>query len=460
MAPRVVVVGGGSYHWSPSILMDLANTRALTASEVVLHDLDPARAELMAAFGTEIARRRDIPMVVWAEPDRRKALADADFVVTAFSVGGFDSMRHDLEIPERYGVVQPIGDSVGPGGVTRALRSIPVLLDIARDVEDVAPRAYLLNVTNPLTALCRAATRETACRTIGLCNEWVSTTFMLSLLFDSGMHEIDAVLGGVNHFPMAMSLSVGNDDGFERLRALLDDPEGAAASPLWMDPPAQMVWEKAGTHWTKADVLANNAVRVELFRRFGVLACSGDHHSTEFVPGFVHAGTDFGRSWRVHVYRLAKHMADAHADVARYEAIRDSDTVPATPSGELIAPLIDAVVTGRPRSLPVNLPNAGNVGNLPDGAVVEIMGVVDAGGVTGRDATTVPGVLGEWLRRVHVSQELTVEAALTGDRELVFEAMLTDPMCGVLSYDDVVRMTDELLDATAPWLPQFAAAGR
>ena len=244
----------------------------------------------MAELGTEIARRRNIAMTVRAEPDRRKALADADFVVSAFSVGGFDSMRHDLEIPERYGVVQPIGDSVGPGGVTRALRSIPVLLDIARDVEDVAPGAFLLNVTNPLTALCRSVTRETGCRTIGLCNEWVSTTFALSLLFDSGMHEIDAVLGGVNHFPLATSMTVAARMRSRGSRALLDDV-GRRAGHRPLDGPARphRVGSGPARPGRKADVLANNAVRMELFRRFGVFACSGDHHATEFVPGFVHA---------------------------------------------------------------------------------------------------------------------------------------------------------------------------
>src|SRR5205085_7611687 len=119
----------------------------------------------MEELGNEIARRRDIAMQVRAEPDRRTALGDAEYVITAFSVGGFDSMQHDIEIPQRYGVRQPIGDSVGPGGIMRALRSIPVLLDIARDVEAVAPDAWLVNVTNPLTVLCRSVTRETGVRT-------------------------------------------------------------------------------------------------------------------------------------------------------------------------------------------------------------------------------------------------------------------------------------------------------
>ena len=456
---RVAVVGGGSYHWAPRLLTDFANTASLSDAEVVLHDIDARRAAEMAALGTEIARRRAIALSVTAEPDRRKALAGADFVVTAFSVGGFDSMRHDLEIPERYGVVQPIGDSPGPGGIMRALRSVPVLLEIARDVADVAPGAWLVNVTNPLTALCRAVTRETFVPTVGLCNEYVATTFVLSLLLDCGMHEIDAVLGGVNHFPLATSLRVGEEDGFARLRALLDD-DALQDSGLWIELPEQMAYEKVSTgdRWTKRDVLANNAVRIELFRRFGVLACSGDHHSTEFIPGFVHERTGWGASRRIHVYRLARHMADAADDVAHYERLRESGEVPHVPSGELVAPLIDAIVTARPRNLPVNVPNAGNVTNLPDGALVEVMGTVDADGVRGRDRTTVPGVMGEWLRRVHASQELTVEAALTGDRGLVLEAMLTDPLCQHLAYDDVIAMTEELLDATARWLPQFSAS--
>ena len=153
---------------------------------------------------------------------------------------------------------------------------------------------------------------------------------MLSLLFDSGMREIDAVLGGVNHFPLAMALSVGGDDGFARLRALLDDPEGAAATPIWMDPPERTgLGGGPATSGRKADVIANNAVRVELFKRFGVLTCSGDHHAAEFVPGFVHADNDYGKAWRVHIYGCAKHMADADDDVTKYESIRDADDVPA-----------------------------------------------------------------------------------------------------------------------------------
>src|SRR3954454_16972163 len=237
MRTRIVIVGGGSYHWAPRLLCDFANTPSLTDADVVLHDLDADRLARMEDLGHAIAARRGIGLTTTAELDRKKALSGADFVITCFSVGGFDSMQHDIEIPRRYGIRQPIGDSVGPGGILRALRSVPVLVEIARDVESVAPEAWLINVTNPLTALCRSVTRSTNVKTVGLCNEWVGCAWMLSLLLDWGFHEIDAVLGGVNHYPLATSMRVGETDGFARLRAVLADRDAAATAPIWMDPP-------------------------------------------------------------------------------------------------------------------------------------------------------------------------------------------------------------------------------
>jgi len=458
MSARIVIVGGGSYHWAPRLLCDFANTQSLTDAHVVLHDLDPERLARMQALGADVARRRGIALETTSEPDRRRALAGADFVVTCFSVGGFDSMQHDIEIPRRYGIRQPIGDSVGPGGILRSLRSVPVLLEIARDVEAVAPDAWLVNVTNPLTALCRAVTRETSLKTVGLCNEWIGATFNLSLVLDCGMQDLDPVLAGVNHFPLATELRVKGEDAFARILELLDDPERAAKEPIWMDPPPAMRWTKVSSsdHWSKLDVLENNRVRFEILRRFGVFPGSGDHHSVEFMPGFVHPGNQYGDAWRVHHYGMEGHRADAAADVEHYEMVRDADEVPRMPSGELVATLLDGMLTGEARRLPVNLPNSGNVTNVPDESVVEVIGIADASGVRARDHATVPGVMGEFLRRINVVQEWTVEAALTGDRTLVLEAMMADPMAGQLAYDDIVSMTDEMLGATARWLPQFS----
>src|SRR5206468_10671050 len=162
--------------------------------------LDMAKVDEMVAYGDKVRTARNIGLSVRGEADRKAALQGADAVVATFSVGGFASMRHDLEIPARYGIRQPIGDSVGPGGVMRALRSIPVVLDFARDAEAVCPDAVFVNVSNPLTALTRAVAQQTSLRTVGLCNEVVGCTYVLSLVTDAGMHEIDPTVAGVNHF--------------------------------------------------------------------------------------------------------------------------------------------------------------------------------------------------------------------------------------------------------------------
>ncbi|HZP28290.1 MAG TPA: hypothetical protein VFC99_05025, partial [Acidimicrobiia bacterium] len=195
--------------------------------------------------------------------------------------------------------------------------------------------------------------------------------------------------------------------------------------------------------------------KLELFRRFGVLPGSSDTHVAEFFPGFVTDASDFGRDWAVHHYGLAGHRADKVADDAAVSELLAASEVPRLPSGELVAPLLDSLLTGRPQPLPVNLPNTGQVRNLETGVVVECIGLAEDGVVRPRDEVLVPSVMGEYLRRVASAEEMTVEAALTGDPTRVLGAMLADPMAGRLPYEHVVAMTRELLAATADWLPQF-----
>jgi len=464
VTPRITFVGGGSTHWTPRLLVDFVNTPSLADADVALVDLDPDSLPPMLRLAEHLRRTSGAGLQVHATTDLEEGLEGADYVVTQLSVGGFASMRHDLEIPARYGIRQPVGDSVGPGGVSRALRSVPVLLGIARAMERVAPSATLLNVTNPLSALCRAVTRETSITTIGLCNELVGTSFVLSLLLDCGMHELDPVVAGVNHLPVITALRIPSDaggaddeDGFARLRALLDSDE-ARQQPIWMAPPHQLFWRKRtpGPEWTKDDVLANIPIRFEMFRRFGVLPGSSDTHVAEFVPGFCTARSDFGRDWNVRQYGIDGHMDDKELDGAQLAELLASDDAPRIPSGELVAPVLDGLAGSGSRDVPVNLPNRGQVTNVPEGVIVECIGTVDEHGVRARDTATIPGFLGEAVRRIAACQELTVEAALTGDRSKVLEAMLADPSAGSLPYEDTVAMTDELLAATSAWLPQFA----
>jgi alpha-galactosidase len=457
MGAKITLVGGGSTHWTPKLTVDFANTPALADAELVLYDLDAESLPPALKVVEHVAERRGIPLSARATTDIDDALSAAQYVIATFSVGGFASMRHDIEIPARYGVRQTVGDSVGPGGISRALRSVPVILEVAQAMERSCPEALLVNVSNPLTALCRAVTKETSITTVGLCAEIVGLKFVLSLLFDADFTSIDPVVAGVNHLPLVTSLRIGDRDGFDMLLGALAG-EVDLSGPLWMDPPSAMHYKMVDPEhgWSKADILANNKVKFELFERFGVLPGSSDTHVVEFFPGFVTAASDYGRDWAVHHYGMHGHLSDKATDDAEMADLLAAERIPKWASGEFVAPLLEGLVTGQAQALPGNVPNTGQVENLPDDVVVECMVVAGSEGVGPRDRATVPAFLGEHLRRVVSSQELTVEAAVSGDPTTVLEAMLADPMAGSLPYEHVRAMTDELLTATAPWLGQFA----
>src|SRR5262245_19480285 len=176
----------------------------------------------MVEFVEHLADVRGTGISATSTTDQRAALEGADYVVVNISTGGFASMRHDLAVPARYGVMQSVGDSVGAGGIMRALRNIPVFLDLARNMEELCPEDWMLNLTNPMTTICRAVTRETSVQTVGLCHEITGMQFALSQLLDVNFLEITPTVAGVNHLPFITALDIAGSDGFEQLRAVLD----------------------------------------------------------------------------------------------------------------------------------------------------------------------------------------------------------------------------------------------
>jgi alpha-galactosidase len=413
----------------------------------------------MVEYAEHLARLRKLAWKVTSTTDQRTSLEGADFVVVAISTGGFDSMRHDVEIPARHGIRLSVGDA-GPAGVSRTLRNVPVMVGIARDMEEICPDAWLLNLTNCMTQLVRAITRETAVKTVGLCHEVTICRFYLSMWLGESFLDLEPTVVGVNHLPIMTELMVGDaPDGLDRLRALIDGPRAALDAPLPFAMPDDLGHgpkPNADGEWTKADLLAVNQVKIELFERFGVLPASNDRHLCEYFPGFLTEESGWGDRWNVHLTTIAEREAHEAQYAANLEARLATDEVSSMPSGEMVAPLIDSIIRDKRRTFPLNLPNAGQAVGIPNGVVVETMCVADGDGVRGGAPAAVPGLLGEYVRRMTSVHELTVDAALSGRRDDVIAAMLADPVASRIDYDDMVRMTDELLAATKPWLPQFA----
>jgi alpha-galactosidase len=431
---RIVIVGGGSRQWGPKLTADILTTPSLTDANIVLHDIDAASLELMQAYCERMNREVGARATIEATTDRKAALDGADFVAVTISTGGFTSMAHDLEIPERYGVRQSVGDTCGPGGINRSLRNIPVLLDIARDMEQQCPDAWLMNLTNPMTCLTRAINKETSIKAVGLCHEVVIMSWLVAIALGVPADELAMDVTGVNHLPWITKLTVGGEDGFDALRrAVIDRPDKTA----WF----------ADEHQLKLAMLA----------QFGALPGAGDRHVAEFFPSILTEEAEWGKAWGVALTSIADRERDEAEYRAEIQTIIDGDKpVPAWQSGEMVAPIIDSLVTGTHRELPLNLPNRGQAPYLPDDVVVETMCVVDADGIRGRDALVPPGPCAEWTRRHVAVQELTVEAAVNGDADLVRAAIALDPLGGRIDARSIEAMTTELLAATAQWLPQFA----
>ena len=215
---KITIIGGGSVHWMPTIVRDLAVTPGLSRSHIVLEDIEPQHLDCTLPMARRILSEAGTGCTLEATTDQRAALDGADYVILTISTGGLDAMRHDLEIPEKYGLFQSVGDTVGPGGISRALRNIPVVVGIARDMEQLCPDAWLLNYTNPLSALCRCVTRTTGIRVIGLCHEIHGCFRLLRDIFDVETNDrFDWRVAGVNHLIFLLELRLEFEIAVEML---------------------------------------------------------------------------------------------------------------------------------------------------------------------------------------------------------------------------------------------------
>jgi len=446
---QITIVGGGSYQWTPELLADLLGTPSLRGVHVVLEDIDPEPLPKMEALALRLNDALGAGASVATTTDQRRALDGADFVIVTISTGGFASMAVDLDVPARHGIRQSVGDSVGPGGVNRALRNIPVLVGVARDMEEVCADAWLVNITNPMTTLTRAICRETSIRTVGLCHEVGNWCLDLAIALGMPAEAIRPTVVGVNHFPVVTSLDVDGQDGFGILRAMVDEAGGLGAlAPYPGRPEADA--------FSKLDFARRHLLKLTLFDRWGAVPAAGDRHLAEFVPSVLTEDSGWGAAFNIECTTIAERERHQDGYVGDVDAwLSGGKDLQTWQSGELPAPVIDSLVTGTRREVPVNIPNTGQCPDLPAGAVVESICVVDADGVRGRDDARAPQPYTELLRRHVAVQELTVEAALTGDRELAGAAFALDPLAGRGDLHQTDAMVEELLAGTARWLPQF-----
>jgi alpha-galactosidase/6-phospho-beta-glucosidase family protein len=450
MSTQVTIIGGGSYQWGPELMADLFGTPALAGMHLVLQDINPDPLPKMEALAHKLMGALDAKATVAVTTDQKAALDGADFVIVCISTGGFRSMAVDLSVPAAHGITQTVGDSVGPGGINRSLRNVPVLVGIGRDMEQICPDAWLFNITNPMTTLTRSVCRETSIKTVGLCHEVGNFTMDLAIALRKPWEAVQPSVTGVNHFPVLTGLEVDGEDGFDILRDLVEEVGGLAS----LTPhPGREEAEK----FSKLDFAQRHVLKLNLLERWGTFPAAGDRHIAEFLSFALTPESDWGAAYNIELSPISKREKNAAEDIANVDGwLAGTKDLQTWQSGELPSPMIEAMLTGVPFEAPVNIPNIGQAPDLPADVVVESICVIDGDGIRGRDVSHLPPTYAEIVRRHTATQELTVEAALKGDRNLAAQAFALDPLAGRGDLGQIDAMVAELLAGTAEWLPQFA----
>jgi len=432
---RIAMIGAGSLIFAKTLTMDILATEALADSELVLMSRTRPKLDRMEAFVKRVIEENDLPAAVRSTLDRREALDGADYVIVMIQVGGVDAFRMDYEIPLKYGVDQCIGDSLGPGGIFRGLRTIPVLVDIARDMEELCPEALLLNYANPMAACCYALGKATSVQYIGLCHGVQTTLDLISRYVDVPKDRIDFLCAGINHMAWFVSLK--------------DKRDGRDLNPILRE------------NIEKPEYYVNEKVRAEVMRHFGYFMTESTGHLSEYVPWFrshdralaVYCDQpDFGGASGAY-YKYCAMIAEKYKDVD-YLALEDP-TIKAR-SVEYCSYILEAAQTDVPFRLNGNVKNEGYITNLPEGCCVEVPVFVDGRGFHPARVGDLPPQCAALNRTNITVQELAVEAGLTGDPEYAMQALAMDPLTSaVCTLAEAREMTAEMLEAEREWLPQF-----
>jgi len=435
MSTKVAMIGAGSIVFCKTLMSDIMATPALAGCEFALMSRTEPKLRAMEDFGRRMIRDNGLTGSVWATLDRREAIRDADFVVVMVQVGGVDAFELDYKIPLQYGVDQCIADSLGPGGIFRGLRTIPLLVEIAKDMEALAkPGAILLQYANPMAANCLALGKATDVSFVGLCHGVQTTLDLISRYCEVPKDEITYTCGGINHMDWFLRLEHHGRDLYPQLRDLFERPE----------------------------FYKNEKVRGEVFRHFGYFMTESTGHLSEYVPWFRKSRRaldtycdepSFGGESGAY-YSWCRTVADWYAghDPLQYES-----TAIEKRSVEYCSYIMEAVVTGKPFRLMGNVRNDGYITNLPQGCCVEVPTFADDTGLH----PTVIGALPTQcaalcMTNVNV-QMLAAEAALESDPESVVHSVAMDPLTSaVLTLGEIREMCAAMMEAQREWLPGFA----
>ena len=434
---RITFIGAGSLGFTRGLARDLLTFERLRDAELVLMDIDRERLEFARKAVQSIVDRGEYPAKVTATLDRREALRGADAVLCTILSGSVKIWRHDILIPKKYGVDTNVGDTRGPSGVFRALRTIPVMVDICKDIRRHAPRAILLNYTNPMSMLCRAMQRTTKVPVTGLCHSVQGTARMLADWIDTPMDRITYVCAGINHQAWYIEFKRDGRDAYPLLRRAVQ----------------------------RKKIYRHELVRNEMFKALGYYVSESSGHNSEYnwwfrkrqdlIDKYCIDGTGWNPGEYAYILKEYTRREKSWKKDVR-EWFRKGAPMSLDRGHEYAASIINAYLGGDPFQFNGNVPNTGIITNLPDGACVEVPVVANRRGFNAIHVGDLP-IQCAALNNVNIAvEEMAVEAALTGDPTLVYRSLCYDPLtASVLSLAEIKRMVRDMLRKNHKYLPQF-----
>ena len=433
--PKITFMGAGSTVFAKNVLGDSMCTPALEDSVIALYDIDPQRlkeSELMlTAINNNLGNKAKIEAYCGVE-NRKDALRGADYVVNAIQVGLYDPCTIiDFEVPKKYGLRQTIADTLGIGGIFRALRTIPVMFDFARDMEEVCPNAWFLNYTNPMAMLTGAMLRYTPIKTVGLCHS--VQVCASTLMKRAGMEYDDTVqwkIAGINHQAWLLEITKNGEDLYPEIKRR-----------------CAQITEKHG-----------DMVRLEIMKRFGYYVTESSEHNAEYMPFFIK--DKYPELIERFNIPLDEYPRRCINQIERWEKQRDELTkdphLTHTRSREYASRIMEAMETNQPFKFGGNVLNTGLITNLPQNACVEVACIADASGVTPTYVGDLPEQCAAMNRTNINVQLLAIQAAVTRKKDYIYQAAMMDPHCqSELSIDDIVALCDDLIEAHTGWLPEY-----
>mgnify|MGYP006292649235 CR=1 FL=1 len=430
--PKIVIIGAGSGFGS-RLSIDILSREPLRGSTIGLCDINTERLEQVSAYVQRAVDGHDLPATVVSSPERKELLADADFVITSISVGGAaywgEPYASEINIPREYGVDQTVGDTVGPGGIFRFLRTAPDQLAVCKDVESTCPDALLLNYTNPMAMLTWLHSTGSAVRNVGLCHSVQGTARRLAGFLDLPFEEISFLVAGINHQSWFLRYRHNGEDLYPRLRNLLEDEE-----TYWKDP-----------------------IRFEMMRQFGYFVTESSKHNSEYLPYFRRTA-ELMEQYRLDS-REVRMKGGKNREWMKDTGVTDdgqAEVPELKRSHEYASAIIEAEVTGEPICFNGNVMNDGVISNLPQGCCVEVPCLVDREGVHPCHVGDLPPQCAALNHSNIAVQELAVAAALEKDREAAFHAVALDPLtAATVSLDKMREMFDRMWDAEGELLAYF-----